>query len=169
MHQQEIIRRRRGDRASLKGIWSPVFRIIIALTIPMAVMTTNSWAQDTKILKTKLKGGVTNTNPAIPATKTSDNILPDGFSLRKIAEGMDPLENASGVITTFGNLNDTSPLGRSRMKIPTWSSMIIPAAQHPIMIMGDNFSFKATKTAATSPTLHASISTLPIPHTASHC
>ena len=108
MHQQEIIRRRRGDRASLKGIWSPVFRIIIALTIPMAVMTTNSWAQDTKILKTKLKGGVPNTNPAIPATKTSDNILPDGFSLRKIAEGMDPLENASGVITTFGNLNDNS-------------------------------------------------------------
>jgi Bacterial protein of unknown function (DUF839) len=108
MHHQEIMRRRRGDRASLKGIWSPVFRIIMAVAIPVSMMTTNSLAQDIKILKTKLKGGVTNTNPAIPATKTSDNILPDGFSFRKIAEGTDPLENPSGVITTFGNLNNAS-------------------------------------------------------------
>ena len=108
MHHQDLTRRRRGDRASLKGIWSPVFRIIMAVAIPVSMMTTNSLAQDIKILKTKLKGGVTNTNPANPATKTSDNILPDGFSLRKIAEGTDPLENPSGVITTFGNLNDNS-------------------------------------------------------------
>ena len=108
MHQQQTISRRRGDRASLKGIWSPVFRIIMAVAIPMSMMTTNSSAQDTKILNTKLKGGVPNTNPAIPATKTSDNILPDGFSLRKLAEGTDPLENPSGVITTFGNLNNAS-------------------------------------------------------------
>ena len=108
MNQQEITQRRRGDRASLKGIWSPVFRIIMAVAIPMSMMTTNTLAQDTKILDTKLKGGVPNTNPAIPATKTSDNILPDGFSTRKLAEGSDPLENPSGVITTFGNLNDAS-------------------------------------------------------------
>jgi hypothetical protein len=108
MHHQDIARRRRGDHASLKGIWSPVFRIIMAVAIPVSMMTTNSLAQDIKILNTELKGGVPNTNPAIPATKTSDNILPDGFSLRELAEGTDPLENPSGVITTFGNLNDAS-------------------------------------------------------------
>ena len=107
MHQQQIIRRKR-DRASLKGIWNPVFRIIMALAIPISMMTSNSLAQDIKILNTELKGGVTNTNPAIPATKTSDNILPDGFSLRELAEGTDPLENPAGVITTFGNLNNAS-------------------------------------------------------------
>jgi len=71
-------------------------------------MTTNGLAQDIKILNTKLKGGVLGTNPAVPATATSDNILPEGFSLRKIAEGTDPLENPSGVITTFGELNNAS-------------------------------------------------------------
>src|SRR5215510_1395981 len=108
MYRHEITRRRGEDRASLKGICKLALRIIVGLAISTAAMTTNSSAQDIKILKTKLKGGVVKTNPAIPATKNSDNILPEGFSLRKIAEGTDPLENPSGVITTFGNLNNPS-------------------------------------------------------------
>src|SRR5215510_111014 len=108
MHHEEITRMARKVRTSLKGIWRPAFRIIIGLAISTAAMTTNSSAQDIKILKTKLKGGVVKTNPAVPATVTSDNILPEGFSLRKIAEGTDPLENPSGVITTFGELNNAS-------------------------------------------------------------
>ena len=108
MDQQQITRRRRTDGVSLRGIWSTFCRLIMVLTIPMAVVINNSSAQDIKILKTKLKGGVIKTNPANPATVTSDNILPDGFSLRKIAEGTDPLENPSGVITTFGNLNNAT-------------------------------------------------------------
>ena len=108
MHHQEITRRTREDRASLKGILRPALRIIMGLAISTAAMTTNSSAQDITILNTGLKGGVTKTNPAIPADKTSDNILPDGFSLRQLAEGTDPLENPSGVITTFGNLSNAT-------------------------------------------------------------
>ena len=37
---------------------------------------------------------------------SSANLLPDGFSLRLIVDGDDPLENPSGVITQFGFLND---------------------------------------------------------------
>lgn len=108
METQQIIRARTSEGASLEGVRSPVFRLLIALAIPMALMIDNSSAQDIKILQTKLKGGVVKTNPAKPADATSENILPDGFSLRKLAEGTDPLENPSGVITTFGNLNDAS-------------------------------------------------------------
>src|SRR5262249_15492395 len=108
MFHQEITRRTGKDHASLKGIWRPALRIIMGLAISSAAMTTNSPAQDILILNTGLNGGVTKTNPAIPADKTSDNILPEGFSLRKIAEGTDPLENTSVVITTFGKLNNPS-------------------------------------------------------------
>ena len=108
MLHQEITRRTRKDRASLKGIWRPALRIIMGLAISTAAMTTSSPAQDITILKTGLKGGVTKTNPANPATVTSDNILPPGFSLREIAKGADPLENPSGVITTFGNLSNAT-------------------------------------------------------------
>jgi hypothetical protein len=159
MHHQEITRRRRGDRVSSKRIWSPVFRIIMALAIPVSMMTTNSFAQDIKILKTKLIGGVTKTNPANPATMTSNNILPDGFSLRKIAEGADPLENPSGVITTFGNLNDNSP---TRTEPDENTYLVLddnPGGPTPGYDYGDNFSFKAMRTAATSLMLHASTST----------
>src|SRR5215471_9660744 len=37
------------------------------------------------------------------------NIIAPGFSLRKIAEGSDRLENPSGIITNFGLLNDFPP------------------------------------------------------------
>jgi Bacterial protein of unknown function (DUF839) len=35
-----------------------------------------------------------------------DNVLSPGFQLVRIAQGTDPLENPSGIITTFGALND---------------------------------------------------------------
>src|SRR5215468_10656701 len=108
MHHQEITRRTREDRASLKGIWRPALPIVMGLALSTAAMTTSSPAQDITILKTGLNGGVTKTNPANPATATSDNILPPGFSLREIAKGADPLENPSGVITTFGNLSNAT-------------------------------------------------------------
>ena len=108
MHHHEITRSAREDRASLKGIWRPALRIIMGLAISSAAMTTNSPAQDILILNTGLNGGVTKTNPAIPADKTSDNILPPGFSLREIAKGGDLLENPSGVITTFGILSNAT-------------------------------------------------------------
>jgi len=108
MHHEEITRMARKVRASLKGIWRPALRIIMGLAIFTAATTTNSPAQDIIILNTPLNGGVTKTNPANPATATSDNILPPGFSLREIAKGGDLLENPSGVITTFGILSNAT-------------------------------------------------------------
>jgi hypothetical protein len=45
-----------------------------------------------------------------------DNQIAPGFALTKIAEGSDPLENPSGVITNFGNLNDFPPQTVERSK-----------------------------------------------------
>ena len=49
--------------------------------------------------------GVPNANHRVghPANK-----IAPGFTLTKIAQGSDPLENPSGLITTFGFLNDAS-------------------------------------------------------------
>src|SRR5262245_48941791 len=54
----------------------------------------------------KINPDVANANPRLghPA-----NIIALGYSLTKIAEGSDPLENPSGVITKFGFLNDFPP------------------------------------------------------------
>src|SRR5262245_48030491 len=37
------------------------------------------------------------------------NQVADGFTLRQLARGKDPVENPSGLITTYGNLNDFPP------------------------------------------------------------
>src|SRR5262249_27444435 len=46
---------------------------------------------------------------ANPRSGHPGNIVAPGFSLKVIARGSDPLENPSGVITTFGYLNDAPP------------------------------------------------------------
>src|SRR5215467_2993362 len=46
---------------------------------------------------------------ANPRAGHPDNQVAKGFTLVKIAEGSDPLENPSGVITNFGTLNDFPP------------------------------------------------------------
>lgn len=52
---------------------------------------------------TSLNGGV----PAANARSGHpDNILPSKFTLELVAQGLDPLENPSGIITHFGYLND---------------------------------------------------------------
>src|SRR5215475_1073239 len=48
-----------------------------------------------------------NPNPP-PFSNVAPNILPSNFSLQEIANGYDALENPSGVITTFGFLNDNA-------------------------------------------------------------
>src|SRR5262245_23934538 len=48
-----------------------------------------------------------NPNPP-PFSNEAPNILPSNFSLHEIANGYDPLENPSGVITTFGFLDDNA-------------------------------------------------------------
>jgi hypothetical protein len=54
----------------------------------------------------KIDAEVTDANPRLGHAA---NIVAAGFSLQKIVEGSDPLENPSGVITRFGLLNDFPP------------------------------------------------------------
>jgi len=59
-----------------------------------------------RIDQTKLNQGVPSANPR---AGSPENVLPLGFSLTLLAQGSDPLENPSGVITQFGYLNDFLP------------------------------------------------------------
>lgn len=54
----------------------------------------------------KIDSDVASANPR--SGHPANNIAP-GFALQKIAEGSDPLENPSGIITNFGFLNDAPP------------------------------------------------------------
>jgi len=53
---------------------------------------------------------------ANPRSGHPDTVVAKGFSLTKIAEGSDPIENPSGVITNFGLLNDFPPQVIERTK-----------------------------------------------------
>src|SRR5262244_2241870 len=52
---------------------------------------------------------LTSVSNANPRSGHPDTQLAKGFSLVKVAEGSDPIENPSGVITNFGSLNDFPP------------------------------------------------------------
>src|SRR5262245_25872272 len=58
-----------------------------------------------------------NPNPP-PFSNVAPNILPSNFSLQEIANGYDALENPSGVITTFGFLNDNADQSRKTRTEP---------------------------------------------------
>lgn len=88
----------RQNKIALKGIWSPV---ILAMTFVTAGYDRAS-AVDIKVLETNLRSGVHDGNAAVGST---NNLLPSGFSLVRVTEGNDPLENPSGVITMFGLLS----------------------------------------------------------------
>jgi hypothetical protein len=52
---------------------------------------------------------------AQPDSGSPANLLASGFSFKTVAKGSDPLENPSGVVTTYGYLNDNAdPLARTR-------------------------------------------------------
>ena len=88
----------RQNKIALKGIWSTV---ILTMTLLTAGYDRAS-AVDIKVLETNLRSGVHDGNAAVGST---NNLLPSGFSLVRVTEGNDPLENPSGVITMFGLLS----------------------------------------------------------------
>jgi hypothetical protein len=49
---------------------------------------------------------IVNPPPANPAVGVTANAIPSNFSLQRLAQGSDPLENPSGVIEKFGLLHD---------------------------------------------------------------
>ncbi len=96
------VRKGRWGRGSLTRIWGHVFCAAVVLTAGTTVRISQSFAAGASVLETPLRSGVHDANAAVG---TPDNVLPKGFSLQKIAEGNDPLENPSGKITLFGLLN----------------------------------------------------------------
>lgn len=100
--QQSNIAKSGRDHGSLKGIWRPIFSTLVFLTVSATIISHKSFAADIKVLETQVRSGVHDANPAVGVT---NNVLPTGFSLQKIAEGNDPLENPSGKITLFGLLS----------------------------------------------------------------
>src|SRR5689334_10004389 len=88
-------------------------RLAIALLVviwALAASAIYSFAAGIKILKTDVGGGVLDANTeGAGGVGTSDNVLPDGFTLKQIEKGTDVLENPSGVITKFGLLSDGTP------------------------------------------------------------
>ncbi len=82
----------------------PSSKLICALLFGL-VAVGPARAADIRVGGTRLHGGV----PAANARAGHpDNILPDGFYLNLVAQGLDPLENPSGVITNFGYLDDAT-------------------------------------------------------------
>src|SRR5262249_36045943 len=83
---------------------------LLTLVGVLAASAIYSFAAGIKILKTDVGGGVLDANTeGAGGVGTSNNVLPDGFTLQGIAKGTDLLENPSGVITKFGFLSDGTP------------------------------------------------------------
>ena len=99
------VRKRRRDHVSLKGIWGPVFCAAVAFTGGTTISSSRTFAADITVLETRLRGGVDDPNPAGDSLAPA-NVLPKGFSLQRVAQGIEPLENPSGKITLFGFLSD---------------------------------------------------------------
>ena len=93
---------RRASHLFLRRICNGLFWVGMFLTV-IIVRSNNSFADDISVLETQLRSGVHDANPAVDST---DNALPTGFTLQNIAEGIDPIENPSGVITLFGFLSN---------------------------------------------------------------
>jgi Bacterial protein of unknown function (DUF839) len=89
-------------RLFLRKIWRRPFWAVMVLTF-LTVGRNSSFADDIGVLGTQLRSGVHDANPAVGSP---DNKLPQGFTLQKITEGIDPIENPSGKITLFGFLSD---------------------------------------------------------------
>lgn len=88
---------------SLRLLPTRGFTSVGTFLLSIALIATAS--ADLKVLDTKLDGGVPNANAR---AGTPDSIVPPRFSLSLIVEGIDLLENPSGVISRFGFLSDAT-------------------------------------------------------------
>jgi hypothetical protein len=77
-------------------------QLLAALTVPVLAVNLAIGGNG----NLKIDTGVPTVNPRVGHPET---IVAPGFDLLKIAEGSDPLENPSGVITQFGYLSDSPP------------------------------------------------------------
>jgi hypothetical protein len=101
--KNKYLRKYRKERASLKSFWARAFCAVMVFSAAETLTRADRClAADISVLETDLRSGVHDPNPAVG---TPDNVLPKGFSLQRIAEGNDPLENPSDKITLFGLLS----------------------------------------------------------------
>src|SRR6516225_12045002 len=99
--KNNCIRKQRREHVFLRRFWAPAFCATMVLTAGTVTQADHSFAAE--VLETRLRGGVQDPNPTVG---TPDNVVPKGFSLQRIVEGNDPLENPSGKIMFFGLLSD---------------------------------------------------------------
>src|SRR5262245_28902510 len=71
----------------------------------LSAIVSNVSADSLKVDGTPLGGGVASANAH---TNSPETIVPPGFSLQIVVQGIELLENPSGIITRFGFLNDTN-------------------------------------------------------------
>ena len=90
---------------------------------------------------------------ANPRSGHPANIIASGFALQKIAQGSDPLENPSGIITHFGFLNDSppQPIERTRTEADENTYLIFdanPGGPTPGYDYGRHFLYQGHENAA---------------------
>jgi len=88
----------RGNKSTVKQIGQSCLAAMAAVAISGTIALPPAFADAPFNL-----GAGAGSNPRVGSPA---NQLPDGFTLRSIADGDDPIENPSGVITHFGILND---------------------------------------------------------------
>jgi hypothetical protein len=77
---------------------------LVAISIALVTMAVSKAAADDVRVFDKRVSGVPAANPEV----ITDNVLSPEFTPGLVAEGIDRLENPSGLITRFGNLSDDS-------------------------------------------------------------
>jgi hypothetical protein len=103
--KNNCIRKQRREHAFLRRFWAPAFCAAVTFTGGTTIGGSHSFAAGITVLETRLRGGVDDPNPA-GGSLAPANVLPKGFSLQRVAEGIEPLENPSGKITLFGFLSN---------------------------------------------------------------
>src|SRR5882724_11961255 len=88
-------------KPTLKNLLQAKACSFVATTIALGAMAASNAAADNVRVFNKTVSGVPAANPVM----ISDNVFSPEFGAAFVVEGIDALENPSGVITRFGNLN----------------------------------------------------------------
>lgn len=89
-------------KLTLKNLLQAKSCSLVAVSIALATMAaSNAAADDVRVFNKKVSG-VPEANPVV----ISPNVFSPEFAAGLVAEGLDLLENPSGLITRFGNLSD---------------------------------------------------------------
>src|SRR5947199_9063010 len=105
-------------KLTLKNLLQAKSCSLVAITIAMVTMSASTAAADhVRVFNEKVRG-VPAANPVV----VSDNVFSPEFTPGLVVEGIDLLENPSGLITQYGYLSTGTNTGhdRSRRKPQDW-------------------------------------------------